>query len=194
MKKLFIIFFVLLIIFIYLLQRKRYVGGNPAHFPNMIHIAGTSGSGKTYLYYKYKKKINIFDLDIIRINKPKKGELYEKYMIKQLKKLPKNSIVVGYLGHFYNDELIFPNITFGKSYYIDIPFEKLLKQIHKRDLEYQKQNPNIKIKPGYYNIHLDPHKTKKEVKKMYDYDKKLYINKSYKLITTNKLEDIIKKL
>lgn len=179
----------------------------------IIHISGSSGSGKTYLGNKLKKrfgkKIQVKDLDQLRdefINKyydTSKGysfseKKYQKYINEYIKKVKKPLIFVGLNdNHFGKTKSLYYNLQSDYNYYIDLDDETIVKQKCERFIKsflpdiYNDFKNNIVIDNQKF-IKIITHSAKNEcsAKKTIKLNKKFnidYKQMKYKFITREKI-------
>lgn len=114
----------------------------------IIHISGSSGSGKSYLgnkiQKKFGKKIKVKDLDNLRHEFISKyydtsksysfsEKKYQKYINEYIKKVRKPLIFVGLNdNHFGKTKSLYYNLQAYHKYYINLDDETIIKQKCKR--------------------------------------------------------------
>ena len=166
----------------------------------IIHISGSSGSGKTYIGNLFKNKINVIDTDdwteeYDKIIKVKTKKSFIDFIQNKINNLDENKInlLVGYLDFYINNKLlIFPIISKYKFYIKIIP-KKLFIQYNSRIINWICKNKEEAIsKINHYK--LLPFRTLDEIKKQYKNDYNDYVVKlNYKLYTQNKIIKFLEK-
>jgi tRNA uridine 5-carbamoylmethylation protein Kti12 len=185
----------------------------------LIHISGTPGSGKTYLYdqlrkfiktdknkknknkNKNKNKIKIVDTDDWRDEfystaKYKKNKTsYLKFISNHVQKLKKYHIVIlcGILDDYLGGKTVFPRFDTKYKYFIKIPVEQLYMQQNIRAINHLCKNKKKYI--AKLKQHREPiFKKIDEIKKEYANDEMLYVKKNkYKLANQKQILSIVKK-
>jgi len=185
----------------------------------IIHISGASGSGKSYLGNKLKKKLGkkviVKDLDVLRdefINKNYdtskswtfETKKYQKYINNFIKKQKKPIIFVGLNDNSWERKnKKYYNLKSDYNYYIDIDDEKILKQKCKRfinsflpDILNDYLDGKIEEK-NIMNIIKDAVKecSKKETIRLNKIWKRDYKKQGYKFMTSDKIyKEVCKKI
>jgi uridine kinase len=107
----------------------------------IIHISGTSGSGKTYIGNIFKNIMNVIDTDdwteeYDKIIKVKTKKSFIDFIQNRINNLDKNKVnlLVGYLDFYINNKLIIFPITEKNcsKFYIKIVPKKLFIQYNSR--------------------------------------------------------------
>jgi adenylate kinase family enzyme len=165
----------------------------------IIHISGSSGSGKTYIGNLFKNTMNVIDTDdwneeYNKIkNKTKKS--FINFIQNKINNLDKNKInlLVGYLDFYINNKLIiFPIITKYKFYIKIIP-KKLFIQYNSRIINWICKNKEEALSK-INNYKLLPFRTLDEIEKQYNNDYNDYVVKlKYKLYSQNKIIKFLEK-
>ena len=165
----------------------------------IIHIAGTSGSGKTYIGNLLKKGCNVIDLDDWTEEFNKKKIIHNKEFIKfiddKINKLDENNInlLVGYLDIYMNNKLIIYPLKTNFKFFIKISPKQLFIQYNTRILNYICKNKN--------NIILNLNKNKlppnftpiEDLEKEYNIDYFNYVTElNYTLSTSSQIINFIK--
>ena len=165
----------------------------------IIHIAGTSGSGKTYIGNLLKKDCNVIDLDDWTEEFNKKKIIHNKEFIKfiddKINKLDENNInlLVGYLDIYMNNKLIIYPLKTNFKFFIKISPKQLFIQYNTRILNYICKNKN--------NIILNLNKNKlppnftpiEDLEKEYNIDYFNYVTElNYTLSTSSQIINFIK--
>jgi uridine kinase len=107
----------------------------------IIHIAGTSGSGKTYIGDLFKKDCNVIDLDDwteeFNKKKIKNNKEFIKFIDDKINKLDENEInlLVGYLDVYMNNKLIVYPLKTNFKFFIKISPKQLFIQYNTRLLQ-----------------------------------------------------------
>jgi len=166
----------------------------------IIHIAGSSGSGKSYIGNIFKNNMNVIDTDdwteeygkIIK-NKTKKS--FINFIQNKINNLDINKInlLVGYLDFYIKNKLIiFPIITKYK-FYIKISSNKLFIQYNSRIINWICKNKEEALsKINHYK--LLSFRTLDEIEKQYKNDYNDYVVKlKYKLYSQNKIIKFLEK-
>lgn len=167
----------------------------------IIHIAGTSGSGKTYIGNLFKKKYNVIDLDDwteeFNKNKIKEKKKFIKFIDDKINKLNKNKInlLVGYLDYYINNELVVYVLKTNYKFFIKISPKKLFIQYNTRIVNYICKNKNNIILNLNKNKLPPRCKTMEDLEKEYNIDYNNYVsNLNYKLYTSIQIINYIKKI
>jgi hypothetical protein len=165
----------------------------------IIHIAGTSGSGKTYIGDLFKKDCNVIDLDDwteeFNKKKIKNNKEFIKFIDDKINKLDENEInlLVGYLDVYMNNKLIVYPLKTNFKFFIKISPKQLFIQYNTRLLNYICKNKN--------NIILNLNKNKlppnftpiEDLEKEYNIDYFNYITElNYTLSTSSQIINFIK--
>ena len=166
----------------------------------IIHIAGTSGLGKTYIGNMFKNSMNVIDTDDYteeynKIIKVKTKKSFIDFIQNKINNLDKNKInlLVGYLDFYINNKLIiFPIITKYK-FYIKIVPKKIFIQYNSRIINWICKNKEEALnKINHYK--LLPFRTLDEIEKQYKKDYNDYVVKyKYKLYSQNKIIKFLEK-
>ena len=166
----------------------------------IIHISGTSGSGKTYIGNLFKHTMNVIDIDdwteeYNKFIKVKTKKSFINFIQNKINNLDENKVnlLVGYLDFYINNKLIiFPIITKYK-FYIKILPKKLFIQYNSRIINWICKNKEEALsKINHYK--LLPFRTLDEIEKQYNKDLDDYVIKSiYKLYSQNKIIKILEK-
>lgn len=111
----------------------------------IIHVSGTTGSGKTYLgnfmsQIYNRKKLVVVDLDtlfhlILDVHPDASFEVIEKELKSYISRITKkfdNTLLVGYSDVKVDGKIKFIDVHPDKRYFIDIPLEDLIRQYNKR--------------------------------------------------------------
>lgn len=164
----------------------------------IIQISGTPGSGKTYIGLKFKNKYNVIDTDdwmeeFYKSNLKKTKINFLKFMDKKIHNLDnkKNNLLVGMLDFFIDNELIVYPVKSKYKFFIKISTKNLFLQYNKRLINWICKNKNnaVSIIKKY---NLLPFKNLNEIKKMYDDDYSVYVNKlKYILLNKHKIIDFL---
>jgi len=129
----------------------------------IIHISGTSGSGKTYIGNIFKNIMNVIDTDdwteeYDKIIKVKTKKSFIDFIQNKINNLDKNKInlLVGYLDVYINNKLIIFPITENNcfKFYIKILPKKLFIQYNSRIINWickNKKEALSKINHIYYS-------------------------------------------
>ena len=172
----------------------------------IIHIAGTTGSGKTFIGNLFKDSVNnsfnVIDIDDwtqefqkkINQNKLKQNKKsFINFIQSKINKLNKNKInlLVGYIDfHIKNNTIVFP-IDTNYKLFIDISPDILFKQYNTRLVNYICSNKEKLIKSinSINNKKPIPNfKNMAEIDKMLNDDIQLYVNKmGYVLMSQDKI-------
>ena len=164
----------------------------------IIHIAGTAGSGKTYIGELFKKNINVIDIDdwmeeFSNINKNTK-KLFISFIKNKINKLDNNKInlLVGYLDCYIGKKIIFYPLIADYKFFIKISPKQLYIQYNLRLVNYIcKNKEEIKNNITKYNF-LPPFKTINDLINKYNNDINDYINNlDYKLYSSKKIINFI---
>ena len=165
----------------------------------IIHIAGTSGSGKTYIGDLFKKDCNVIDLDDwteeFNKKKIKNNKEFIKFIDDKINKLDENEInlLVGYLDVYMNNKLIIYPLKTNFKFFIKISPKQLFIQYNTRLLNYICKNKN--------NIILNLNKNKlppnftpiEDLEKEYNIDYFNYVTElNYTLSTSSQIINFIK--
>ena len=165
----------------------------------IIHIAGTSGSGKTYIGNLLKKDYNVIDLDDwteeFNKKKIKHNKEFIKFIDDKINKLDENEInlLVGYLDVYMNNKLIVYPLKTNFKFFIKISPKQLFIQYNTRLLNYICKNKN--------NIILNLNKNKlppnftpiEDLEKEYNIDYFNYVTElNYTLSTSSQIINFIK--
>ena len=165
----------------------------------IIHIAGTSGSGKTYIGNLLKKDCNVIDLDDwteeFNKKKIKHNKEFIKFIDDKINKLDENEInlLVGYLDVYMNNKLIVYPLKTNFKFFIKISPKQLFIQYNTRLLNYICKNKN--------NIILNLNKNKlppnftpiEDLEKEYNIDYFNYVTElNYTLSTSSQIINFIK--
>jgi hypothetical protein len=165
----------------------------------IIHIAGTSGSGKTYIGDLFKKDCNVIDLDDwteeFNKKKIKNNKEFIKFIDDKINKLDENEInlLVGYLDVYMNNKLIVYPLKTNFKFFIKISPKQLFIQYNTRLLNYICKNKN--------NIILNLNKNKlppnftpiEDLEKEYNIDYFNYVTElNYTLSTSSQIINFIK--
>ena len=165
----------------------------------IIHIAGTSGSGKTYIGNLLKKGCNVIDLDDWTEEFNKKKIIHNKEFIKfiddKINKLDENNInlLVGYLDIYMNNKLIIYPLKTNFKFFIKISPKQLFIQYNTRILNYICKNKNNiilnlnkkKLPPNFTTI--------EDLEKEYNIDSNNYVTElNYTLSTSSQIINFIK--
>ena len=170
----------------------------------IIHIAGSTGSGKSYIGNIFSEKINVIDLDdwteqFSKLLGTKTKSKFIKFIDKQISKLNDKEInlLVGYLDYYVDNELIMYELETKYKFFIKIPIKQLSIQYNTRLLNWITKNKNIvnDMIKKYQNIYHYQFKSIEEIKSMYDNDVINYVKKyKYKFLTQKQIITIINKL
>ena len=165
----------------------------------IIHIAGTSGSGKTDIGNLLKKDCNVIDLDDwteeFNKKKIKHNKEFIKFIDDKINKLDENKInlLVGYLDIYMNNKLIIYPLKTNFKFFIKISPKQLFIQYNTRILNYICKNKN--------NIILNLNKNKlppnftpiEDLEKEYNIDYFNYVTElNYTLSTSSQIINFIK--
>jgi hypothetical protein len=168
----------------------------------IIHIAGTSGSGKSYIGNLYTKKINVVELDdwteeYEKEESKKSVRSFVKFITAKLHKLDPKSVhlLVGYLDlHIAGKVVVYPLATKYK-FFIKMSADALFIQYNLRLLNIiirDKALISKKIKAGEL---LYQFKTIDEIKSMYKRDAELYVTKNkYLELSHSQITQVIDKI
>jgi adenylate kinase family enzyme len=158
----------------------------------IIHICGSSGSGKTYIGNLFKNKINVIDLDdwTEEFNKKtlKTKKTFMSFIDEKLKKL-NDCLLVGYLDVFIQNKIIIYDIDTPYKFFIKIPLKQLFKQYNSRIVKIICKNKNDildVIEKNNYDA-LPVFKTINELKNIYEKDVENYKNLGYKMLNQDKI-------
>ena len=165
----------------------------------IIHIAGTSGSGKTYIGYLFKKDCNVIDLDdwTEEFNKKEKKNNKEfiKFIDNKIYKLNENKInlLVGYLDVYMSNKLIIYPLKTNFKFFIKISSKKLFIQYNTRIVNYICKNKND-IFLNLNKSKLPPNfKTIEDLEKEYNIDYNNYVTElNYTLSNSSQIINFIK--
>jgi len=165
----------------------------------IIHIAGTSGSGKTYIGDLFKKDCNVIDLDdwTEEFNK-KKFKNNKEFIIfidDKINKLDENKInlLVGYLDVYMNNKLIVYPLKTNFKFFIKISPKQLFIQYNRRILNYICKNKNNIILNLNKNKLPPNFKTIEDLEKEYNIDYNNYVTElKYTLSTSSQIINFIK--
>jgi adenylate kinase family enzyme len=167
----------------------------------IIHIAGTSGSGKTYIGNLFNKDCNVIDLDdwTEEFNKKdiKNNKEFIKFMDDKINKLDQNKInlLVGYLDVYINNKLVVYPLKTNFKFFIKISPKKLFLQYNTRIVNYICKNKN-NIILNLNNNKLPPKfKNKEDLEKEYNTDYNNYVSTlNYTLSTSTQIINFIKNI
>jgi adenylate kinase family enzyme len=113
----------------------------------IIHVSGTSGSGKSYIGALIRKifapcELAVVDLDVMLRraidaagNKPNNVAAIQRDVTAQIRDIHRrnpNILITGYSDVVHDKNIHFIDVAADKRYFIDIPFAALLKQFRKR--------------------------------------------------------------
>ena len=165
----------------------------------IIHIAGTSGSGKTYIGNLLKKDYNVIDLDDwteeFNKKKIKHNKEFIKFIHDKINKLDENKInlLVGYLDVYMNNKLIIYPLKTNFKFFIKISTKQLFIQYNTRILNYICKNKN-NIILNLNKKKLPPNfKTIEDLEKEYNIDYNNYVTElNYTLSTSSQIINFIK--
>ena len=170
----------------------------------IIHIAGTPGSGKSYIgnMFKKQKNIKVIDTDDWRdefysskIIKNKKN--YLKFIDSKMSNILKNTVInyllVGVLDDYIKNELVFPDIVVNKKFFLKISAKKLFMQRNIRLLNYLCKNKK-KYEYDIQNLKIPDFRSLEEIKEEYAKDILLYKNHNYLLKSGDWIIDFVKNL
>ncbi len=162
----------------------------------IIHICGSSGSGKTYIGNLFKNKINVIDLDdwTEEFNEKniKTKKTFMSFIDEKLKKL-NDCLLVGYLDVFIQNKIIIYDIDTPYKFFIKIPLKQLFQQYNSRIVKIICKNKNDildVIEKNNYDA-LPVFKTINELKNIYEKDIENYKNLGYKMLNQNKIIECI---
>jgi len=165
----------------------------------IIHIAGTSGSGKTYIGDLFKKDCNVVDLDdwTEKFNKKKikNNKEFIKFIDDKINKLDENKInlLVGYLDVYMNNKLIVYPLKTKFKFFIKISPKQLFIQYNTRILNYICKNKNNIILNLNKNKLPPNFKTIEDLEKKYNIDYNNYVTElNYTLSTSSQIINFIK--
>jgi len=166
----------------------------------IIHIAGTSGSGKTYIGNIFKNIMNVIDTDdwteeYDKINKVKTKKSFIDFIQNKLDNLHKNKInlLVGYLDVYIENKLIIFPIETKYKFYIKISPKKLFIQYNSRIINWICKNKK-KALSKINNYELLQFKNLDEIEKQYNKDYNAYVIKhKYKLYSQHKIIKFLNK-
>ena len=165
----------------------------------IIHIAGTSGSGKTYIGDLFKKDCNVIDLDDwteeFNKKKIKNNKEFIKFIDDKINKLDENKInlLVGYLDVYINNKLIVYPLKTNFKFFIKISPKQLFIQYNTRILNYICKNKNNIILNLNKNKLPPNFKTIEDLKKEYNIDYNNYVTElKYTLSTSSQIINFIK--
>jgi adenylate kinase family enzyme len=166
----------------------------------IIHISGSSGSGKTYIGEKFYKKMNVIDTDdwteeYDKIIKNKTKKSFIDFIQNKIDNLDKNKInlLVGYLDKYINNELIIFPIKTNYNFFIKISPKKLFIQYNSRIINWICKNKEEALsKINHYK--LLPFRTLHEIEEQYKKDLDEYVIKlKYKLCNQTKIINFLEK-
>jgi len=165
----------------------------------IIHIAGTSGSGKTYIGDLFKKDCNVIDLDDwteeFNKKKIKNNKEFIKFIDDKINKLDENKInlLVGYLDVYMNNKLIVYPLKTNFKFFIKISPKQLFIQYNTGILNYICKNKNNIILNLNKNKLPPNFKTIEDLKKEYNIDYNNYVTElKYTLSTSSQIINFIK--
>ena len=165
----------------------------------IIHIAGTSGSGKTYIGNLFKKDCNVIDLDDwteeFNKKKIKNNKEFIKFIDNKINKLDENKInlLVGYLDVYINNKLIVYPLKTNFKFFIKIFPKQLFIQYNTRLLNYICKNKNNIILNLNKNKLPPNFKTIEDLEKEYNIDYDNYVTElKYTLSTSSQIINFIK--
>ena len=143
--------------------------------PFIIHIAGTSGSGKTTIgeQFKHIKGIQVIDVDDWTEASPPTKTAFLQFIKSKIAALPMNKLIilVGYLD--IGKDFIYPLST-SQRLFIKIGMNTLFRQY------------NGRIRALRAKGHIVPFKSRKELTDAYQADVDLYVTKNgYTLQSTS---------
>ena len=165
----------------------------------IIHIAGASGSGKTYIGNLFIDRMNVIDLDNwteeFNKKKLKTNKKFITFIDDKINKLDENNInlLVGYLDIYMNNKLIIYPLKTNFKFFIKISPKQLFIQYNTRILNYICKNKN--------NIILNLNKNKlppnftpiEDLEKEYNIDYFNYVTElNYTLSTSSQIINFIK--
>jgi S-methylmethionine-dependent homocysteine/selenocysteine methylase len=164
----------------------------------IIHIAGTSGSGKTYIGDLFKKECNVIDLDDwteeFNKKKIKNNKEFIKFIDNKINKLDENKInlLVGYLDVYVNNKLIIYPLKTNFKFFIKISPKQLFIQYNTRMVNYICKNKNNIILNLNKNKLPPIFKTIEDLEKEYNIDYNNYVtNLDYTLYTFSQIINFI---
>lgn len=166
----------------------------------IIHISGSSGSGKTYIGEKFHKKMNVIDTDdwteeYDKIIKNKTKKSFIDFIQNKIDNLDKNKInlLVGYLDKYINNKLIIYQIKTDYKFFIKISPKKLFIQYNSRIINWICKNKEEALsKINHYK--LLPFRTLNEIEEQYKKDLDEYVIKlKYKLYNQTKIINFLEK-
>ena len=165
----------------------------------IIHIAGTSGSGKTYIGNLFKKDFNVIDLDDwteeFNKKKLKNNKKFIKFIDNKINKLDENkkNLLVGYLDVYINNKLIVYPLKTNFKFFIKISPKQLFIQYNTRIVNYICKNKNNIILNFNKNKLPSNFKTIEELEKEYNIDYNNYVaDLNYTLCTSSQIINFIK--
>ena len=165
----------------------------------IIHIAGTSGSGKTYIGNLFKKDFNVIDLDDwteeFNKKKLKNNKKFIKFIDNKINKLDENkkNLLVGYLDVYINNKLIVYPLKTNFKFFIKISPKQLFIQYNTRIVNYICKNKNNIILNFNKNKLPSNFKTIEELEKEYNIDYNNYVTElNYTLSTSSQIINFIK--
>jgi len=173
----------------------------------IIHIAGSTGSGKTFIGEMFKNSFNVIDLDNWTEeyqNKTNKSTLkknkksFINFIQLKINKLSKTKInlLVGYIDvEIKGKVIVFPIDTIYKIF-IDVTPDILFNQYNTRLVNYVCSNKDKLIKLiNLQNNNLPKFKSIEELNKILNDDIELYVNTMrYILMTQDKIIDMLNKI
>jgi len=166
----------------------------------IIHIAGTSGSGKTYIGNLFKKDYNVIDLDDWTEEfkkKIKNNKEFIKFIDNKINKLDENKInlLVGYLDIYINNKLIIYPLKTNFKFFIKISLKQLFIQYNTRLLNYICKNKNNIILNFNKNKLPSNFKNIEDLKKEYNIDYNNYVTElKYTLSTSSQIINFLKNI
>lgn len=170
----------------------------------IIHVSGSSGSGKTYIGAKFEKELYVVDIDDwtneyrekYRGKKPTKKS-FLKFIdskIKSLKKKIPLILLVGFIDIFIDNKLVIYKLEAEHKYFIDIDIDKLFMQFNNRTIKYIINNKKHILKDLENNIY--PYfKSRLQIENDFKFDKVEYVDKlKYTLMNQSDIIKNIKKI
>jgi ABC-type dipeptide/oligopeptide/nickel transport system ATPase subunit len=165
----------------------------------IIHIAGASGSGKTYIGNLFIDRMNVIDLDNwteeFNKKKLKTNKKFITFIDDKINKLDQNKInlLVGYLDVYINNKLIIYPLKTNFKFFIKISPQKLFIQYNMRLVNYICKNKNNIILNIKKNILPPSCKNMEDLHKEYTVDYKNYVtNLNYTLYSSTQIINFIK--
>lgn len=154
----------------------------------IIHIAGSPGSGKSYLGDMIEKKykdVKVVDTDVWRdqyfdTTKKTSAKGYSSFITEQIKKLNnKNVVLVGVLDDYIGGKDVFPTVKADVKLFLKMDMSVLYKQYNTRLLKYICKNKSELSKRITSGKSLESYKFKseEELGNVYQTDYALYVTK-----------------